>query len=195
MFDKKFKDKVEELIKTFSENFITYKYDKYDNKEKVVNPMAVKTFFFNTLAEDLSFNPIYDAKDMNMYFLAFQYLIDKINLYICPYPADLKDFCKMANITNEKLIDYRDNGGQEMNIVIEKLYDYCRDSNLLLGQSKLFSASITSLKAKSELEIKENKTPNVNINITEKVPLEVINDRLKAIRNFETKALENNDAK
>ena len=122
------------------------------------------------------------------------YIIDKINLYICPFAPDLKDFCKMANLTNDKLVEYRDGTTPEMKIVIDKLYDYCRDGNLVLGQSKVFSASVTSLKAKSELEIKEKKEPNVNINITtERVPLNVIKDKINAITNYEKKALKEDD--
>lgn len=189
MLDNEFKDKINEMIQTFLKKFVEHRYDKYGNDEKVVNPMAVKAYFFNSIVEDITFNPIYTNEQMNRFVLAFQYMIEQINLYICPFAPDLKDFCKMINITNEKLIEYRDNDTPEMKIVIEKLYDYCRDGNLILGQSKIFSASITQLKAKSELEIKEKVSPKVNINITEKIPLEVMQDRLKAIANFETKTI------
>ena len=80
-----------------------------------------------------------------------------------------------------------------MNIIIEKLYDFCRDGNLSLAQNKIYNASITSLKAKSELEVQEKPKVSVNINASSKLSLEEINDRLKAIRSFETKTIGTKD--
>ena len=72
MLTEEFKKHIEELVTNFAENFIEKRYDKDGMlKEKIVNPMAVKTYFFNTLAEDLSYNPIYSTEEMNKFVLAF----------------------------------------------------------------------------------------------------------------------------
>ncbi len=185
------KNKIDEMVKNFIDHFVEKRYDKFGNEEKIVNPMAIKSFFFSTQEIDKTSQPIYTIEQMNYFFNAFVYTIEQINLYIYPFAADLKDFCKMTNISNEDLINYKNNNTPEMKNLIEKLYDYCRDSNLTLAQNKIYNSNITSLKAKSELEITEKKEPTVKVNVQAKIPLEMINERLAIIRNYEKKAIEN----
>jgi len=187
------KKRIDEMINQFSEHFVDKRYDKYGNEEKVVNPMAIKSYFFSTQENDKISQPIYTIEQMNLLFNAFVYTIEQINLYIYPFAADLKDFCKMANLSNEDLINYKNNNSPEMKNLVEKLYDYCRDSNLTLAQNKIYNSNITVLKAKSELEIVERKEPTVRVNVQAKVPLEMINERLAMIRNYEKKAIDTNE--
>lgn len=187
------KNKIDDLIKKFMENFVEVRYDKYGNDYKSANPMAIKSWFFKIFEESFEENPIYTVEQMNMFFFVFQYIIEQVNLYIVPFAPDIKDFCRMINITNEELIEYKDKRGKEMNIIVEKLYDFCRDGNLSLAQNKIYNSTITSLKAKSELEIQEKPKVNLNINANSKLSLEEINDRLKAIRSFETKTIGTKD--
>lgn len=190
---KELKEKVDELVENFKEHFLEVRYDKYGNDYKSANPMAIKSWFFKIFEENFEENPIYTIEQMNMFFFVFQYIIEQINLYIVPFAPDIKDFCRMINITNEELVDYKENRGQEMKVIVEKLYDFCRDGNLSLAQNKIFNSTITSLKAKSELEIQEKPKVSVNINANSKLSLEEINDRLKAIRSFETKTIGTKD--
>ena len=187
------KEKINDLVKKFLENFVEVRYDKYGNEYRNANPMAIKSWFFKIFEDNFGTNPIYTADQMNMFFFVFQYIIEQVNLYIVPFAPDLKDFCRMINITNEELIEYKENRGQEMNIIIEKLYDFCRDGNLSLAQNKIYNSTITSLKAKSELEVQEKPKVSVNINASSKLSLEEIKDRLKAIRSFETKTIGTKD--
>ena len=187
------KNKIDDLIKKFMENFVEVRCDKYGNDYKSANPMAIKSWFFKIFEESFEENPIYTVEQMNMFFFVFQYIIEQVNLYIVPFAPDIKDFCRMINITNEELIEYKENRGQEMNVIVEKLYDFCRDGNLSLAQNKIYNSTITSLKAKSELEIQEKPKVSVNINANSKLSLEEINDRLKAIRSFETKTIGTKD--
>ena len=190
---KELKEKVDELIESFKEHFLEVRYDKYGNDYKSANPMAIKSWFFKIFEENFEENPIYTIEQMNMFFFVFQYIIEQVNLYIVPFAPDIKDFCRMINITNEELVDYKENRGQEMNVIVEKLYDFCRDGNLSLAQNKIYNSTITSLKAKSELEIQEKPKVSVNINANSKLSLEEINERLKAIRSFETKTIGTKD--
>lgn len=187
------KTRIDDLIRKFMENFVEVRYDKYGNDYKSANPMAIKSWFFKIFEDKFESNPIYTVEQMNMFFFVFQYIIEQVNLYIVPFAPDIKDFCRMINITNEELVEYREARGQEMNIIVEKLYDFCRDGNLSLAQNKIFNPTITSLKAKSELEIQEKPKVSVNINASSKLSLEEINDRLKAIRSFETKTIGTKD--
>lgn len=187
------KKQIDEMILNFKEHFVETRYDKYGNEEKVVNPMAIKSYFFSYQQSDKTSQPIYTLEQMDFFFNVFVYAIEQINLYIYPFAADIKDFCKMTNLSNEELLKYKNDNTSEMKVLIEKLYDYCRDSNLTLAQNKIYNSTITNLKAKSELEIVEKKAPNVNVNVQAKVPLEMINERLAIIRNYEKKAIENKD--
>ena len=187
------KNKVDDMILKFMENFVEVKCDKYGNESKSANPMAIKTWFFKFFEDKFQDNPIYTVEQMNMFFFTFQYIIEQVNLYIIPFAPDIKDFCRMINVTNEELVDYKENKGLEMKTIIEKLYDFCRDGNLSLAQNKIYNASITSLKAKSELEVQEKPKVSLNINASTKLSLDEINDRLKAIRSFETKTIGTKD--
>lgn len=187
------KARVDDMTLKFMENFVEVRCDKYGNEYKNANPMAIKTWFFKFFDDKFEENPNYTTEQMNMFFFTFQYIIEQVNLYIVPFAPDIKDFCRMINVTNEELVDYKENRGQEMKTIIEKLYDFCRDGNLSLAQNKIYNASITSLKAKSELEVQEKPKVSVNINASAKLSLDEINDRLKAIRSFETKTLGTKD--
>ena len=184
------KKQIDEKIISFLEHFVTVKFDKVGNQEKTANPMAIKAYFFEVLDNDFSFNPVYTVEQINEFYLIFVYIIEQINLHIMPFAADIKDFCKMTNLSNEELSKYKNENSAEMKTIIEKLYDFCRDSNLTLAQNKIFNANITAFKAKSELDVVEKKTPNINVQVQTKVPLEMINERLAIIRNFEKKAIE-----
>ena len=187
------KTRVDDMTLKFMENFVEVRCDKYGNEYKNANPMAIKTWFFKFFDDKFEDNPNYTTEQMGMFFFTFQYIIEQVNLYIVPFAPDIKDFCRMINVTNEELVDYKENRGQEMKTIIEKLYDFCRDGNLSLAQNKIYNASITSLKAKSELEVQEKPKVNVNINASAKLSLDEINDRLKAIRSFETKTIGTKD--
>lgn len=187
------KTRIDDLVKKFMENFVEVRYDKYGNDYKNANPMAIKSWFFKIFEEKFEANPIYTVEQMNMFFFIFQYIIEQVNLYIVPFAPDIKDFCRMINITNEELVEYKEARGPEMNVIVEKLYDFCRDGNLSLAQNKIYNSTITSLKAKSELEIQEKPRVSVNINTSSKLSLDEINDRLKAIRSFETKTIGTKD--
>lgn len=190
---KKVKKEIDEKIKEFNDKFVTIRYDKFGNEFKDVNPLALKSYFFQNIENDYSNNPIYDIQQLNDFYTLFVYIIEQINLFICPFGADIKDFCKMTNLSNDELSNYKNNGSNEIRNIINKLYDYCRDSNLVLAQNKIYNANVTTFKAKSELEVKEKSEPKVNVNVQAKVPLEFINERLKAIRNFEVKTIEGNN--
>lgn len=187
------KARVDDMTLKFMENFVEVRCDKYGNEYKNANPMAIKTWFFKFFDDKFEDNPNYTTEQMGMFFFTFQYIIEQVNLYIVPFAPDIKDFCRMINVTNEELVDYKENRGQEMKTIIEKLYDFCRDGNLSLAQNKIYNASITSLKAKSELEVQEKPKVSVNINASAKLSLDEINDRLKAIRSFETKTIGTKD--
>ena len=187
------KNQVDDKIIYFLEHFVTVKFDKYGNEEKTANPMAIKSYFFEVQQNDFSKEPIYSVGQMNYFYTMFVYMIEQINLHICPFAADIKDFCKMTSLSNEQLLKYKDQSSPEMKNIVEKLYDFCRDSNLTLAQNKIYNANITTFKAKSELDVIEKKAPNVNVQVQTKVPLDMINERLAIIRNYEKKAIETNE--
>lgn len=187
------KTRIDDMVLKFMENFVEVRCDKYGNEYKSANPMAIKTWFFKFFDDKFEDNPNYTTEQMGLFFFTFQYIIEQVNLYIIPFAPDIKDFCRMINVTNEELVDYKENRGQEMKTIIEKLYDFCRDGNLSLAQNKIYNASITSLKAKSELEVQEKPKVSVNINASAKLSLDEINDRLKAIRSFEAKTIGTKD--
>lgn len=183
-------EKIDKKIQEFRENFVETICDKYGNETKTANPMAIKAWFFKIFEDKFNDNPIYTVEQLNLFFYTFQYIIEQINLYIVPFAPDIKDFCRLINVTNEQLLEYKNGSDKDIKVIIEKLYDFCRDGNLSLAQNKIFNSSITTLKAKTELEVQEKPQAKIIVNASTKLSLDEINDRLKAIRSFETKTLE-----
>lgn len=180
---------VDKLIE-FKENHIQYKYDKYGNEEKIVNPYLVSTYFFTSLNSIGNISPDYSPENMSIVWNVYQYLVEQVNLQICPFAPSLTHFCKFAGISTSTLRSYKNSFDKNMREIVEKIYDACYDGQMSTAQGGAIKERSTIWRMKTENEVVEKKTPNVNVNISENVDIKEVNDRLNNILNFNTKTIE-----
>ena len=71
-----------------------------------------------------------------------------------------------------------------MRNVVEKIYDQIGDDNITMSQMGIVKERSTMFKLKSQNEVTEKPTPNININYTEVVDKSIANERINKYKNF-----------
>lgn len=181
------KKEVVNQLTEFQDKYIQLKYDRYGNEEKIVNPYLISTYFFKSINPLSNTEPIYSSEKLAIVWDIYMYLIEQVNMNIAPFQPTLTHFAKFAGISLTTLKNYRNMGDNQMNILIDKIYDETLDSNLTLAQNKKLVAKSTEFRLKVENEVVEKAQPKVNVNVSAKLDLNKINSRLSEITNFNKK--------
>lgn len=181
------KKEVVNQLTEFQDKYIQLKYDRYGNEEKIVNPYLISTYFFKSINPLSNTEPIYSSEKLAIVWDIYMYLIEQVNMNIAPFQPTLTHFAKFAGISLTTLRNYRNMGDNQMNILIDKIYDETLDSNLTLAQNKKLVAKSTEFRLKVENEVVEKAQPKVNVNVSAKLDLNKINSRLSEITNFNKK--------
>lgn len=172
----------------FQQNHIQRKYDKYGNEEIVVNPYLISTYFFKSINPLSNTEPMYSSEKLAIVWDIYMYLIEQVNMNIAPFQPTLSHFSKFAGISLNTLRNYRNMGDNQMNILIDKIYDETLDSNLTLAQNKKLTAKTTEFRLKVENEVVEKAQPKLNVNVSAKLDLDKINGRLNELISFNKKS-------
>lgn len=180
---------VDKLI-DFKEKHIQHKYDKYGNDKPIVNQYLVSTYFFRSINEFGNISPEYNPENLSVVWDIYQYLIEQINLEICPFTPSLTHFCQFAGISTDILRDYKESKDKQMREITQKIYDACYQGQMMSAQNGITKEASTIWRMKTENEIVEKKTPNINVSIKETVDPKAVNDRLNSILGFSTKTIE-----
>lgn len=181
------KEEIVGKLLEFQDKYIEHKVDKYGNDTKIVNPYLISTYFFKSVNPLSNVEPLYSSEKLAIVWDIYMYLIEQVNLNIAPFQPTLTHFAKFAGISLNTLKTYRNSGDREMQILVDKIYDETMDSNLTLAQNKKLTEKTTALRLKVENEIVEKTTPTVNYNVSAKVDLNKINQRLNEIIDFNQK--------
>jgi len=152
-----------------------------------VKPAVINNYFFKSICPIGSSEPIYNAEKLALVFEYYNYILAEVNDKIGNYPSSLTTFCKLAGITLNTLRQYRSSNDLNMRIIVEKIYDQIGDENITMGQVGAAKERTTLFKLRSQNEMTEAVTPNVNINITEKVDRKSISDKINKYKNFMVK--------
>lgn len=180
-------EKVNEMIE-YADN---HKKDVYNFKTGEVigvridmNPLVVNNMFFKSICPLGSKIPIYNAEKLALVYEYYLYLITEVNDKIGDFPSSLASFCKLAGITTKDLREYRNSVDIDMRNIVEKIYDEIGDNNLSMAQLGKVKGTATQFKLKTQNEMVEKATPNVNITYKEVVNTDKINknlDKYKAL--------------
>lgn len=181
------KNEVVNKLLEFQSKYVRKKVDANGNVEKIVNPYVVSTYFFKSVNPLANVEPLYSSEKLAIVWDIYMYLIEQVNLNITTFQPTLTHFAKFAGISLNTLKSYRNNGDREMQILIDKIYDETMDSNLTLAQNNKLKEKTTQFRLKVENEIVEKTTPTVNYNVSAKVDLNKINQRLNEIIDFNQK--------
>lgn len=181
------KEEVVNKLVEFQNNYIEKKVDNNGNVIKSVNPYLISTYFFKSVNPLANTEPIYSSEKLAIVWDIYMYLIEQVNLNIAPFQPTLTHFAKFAGISLNTLKSYRMQGDREMQILIDKIYDETMDSNLTLAQNHKLTEKTTQFRLKVENEVVEKTAPNINYNVSAKLDLNKINQRLEEITNFNRK--------
>lgn len=149
-----------------------------------LKPIVITNYFFKPVCPITSKIPEYNAEKLGIVFDYYLYIIAEINDKIGNFPSSLTTFCKLAGITMSTLRSYKNSSDIDMRNLVEKIYDQVSDENVTLSQMGMVRERSTIFKMKSQNEVTETVTPNVNLNFTEIVDTTVVNDRINKYKNF-----------
>ena len=181
-------DKLEELKLKKVEEMLEYadnhKKEIFNKQGDVVgmrvvsNPLVVNNLFFKSICPLGSKIPLYNAEKLALVYDYYLYLITEVNDKIGDFPSSLASFCKLAGITTKDLREYRNSVDIDMRNIVEKIYDEIGDNNLSMAQLGKVKGTPTQFKLKTQNEMVEKTTPNVNITYKEVVDTTKINQTL-----------------
>lgn len=180
----------EEIIEYANNNTKPCKWDKdgCPLEYKVsIKPIVINNYFFKSIVPLGNVEPIYNAEKLSMVFDYYCEILAEVNDKIGDFPSSLTSFCKLAGITLSTLRSYKNSQDLSMRVVVEKIYDQIGDVNISMSQLGIVKERTTLFKMKSENELVEKQQPTVNINITEKVDMEQIANRIDKYKVFATK--------
>lgn len=172
----------------FQEKYVQTAYDKQDNPYKIVNPYLISTYFFKSINPLSNTEPKYSSEKLAIVWNLYMYLVEQVNMNITEFQPTLTHFCKFAGISLSTLRNYKNNGDEQMNILINKIYDETYDSNMTLAQYGRVNGRATQFRMKSENEVTEKPQVKVNLNLQDSnVDLDSINKKLKKYGEFSEK--------
>lgn len=181
------KNEIVSKLDEFQKKYVEIKYDKYGNKEKMVNPYLISTYFFKSINPLTSKIPTYSAEKLSIVWNLYMYLIEQVNMNIVPFQPTLTHFAKFSGISLSTLSNYKNNGDEDMMNLCEKIYDECFNGNVSLAQTGNLNEKSTMSRMKIENQVQEKITPQVRFNVETKVDLDEINKRLEEIKKFNKK--------
>ncbi len=180
---------VEKMIEYAKENKTACKWDKdgYPIDYTVeIKPIVINNYFFKSIVPLGSKIPAYSAEQIAMAFDYYMDIITNINVHIGNYPTSLTTFCKFLGISMTTLRNYRNSEDMDMRNIVEKIYDQIGEENLTMSQMGVAKEKSTLFRLKTQNEIVEKATPNVNITYKatiDKDALENKLDKYKALLN------------
>lgn len=176
-------------IENYKERCSKIKYAKDGTPYEVVdtNPMIISNYFFRSLNPISNVEPTYSAEKLGIAWDLYMYLVQEVNIEIGEFSPTPTHFCKFAGITLATLKKYRTSPDASMRYVVEKIYDSCFDNSMSMAQLGKTKERSTIFRAKSELEVVEKVTPNVNVNVDVEADLKDIQHRIAEYISFKNR--------
>lgn len=170
MLKEAFDDKIEELreeIKSYAASHTKIRVFKNGSEEEYVDfsPIAVNEKFFKPIQKPKDGVFIYSAEELETFYEKYREIVAEVNEYIGTFPTSISSFCKFIGITVDTLRGYKSTNDINLKRVIERIYEEIGDDNLFVAQLGKASERSTLFRLKSQNEMEEKKSPNVNVSI------------------------------
>lgn len=170
MLKESFDDKIEELreeIKSYAASHTKIRVFKNGSEEEYVDfsPIAVNEKFFKPIQKPENGVFIYSAEELEIFYEKYREIVAEVNEYIGTFPTSISSFCKFIGITVDTLRGYKSTNDINLKRVIERIYEEIGDDNLFVAQLGKASERSTLFRLKSQNEMEEKKSPNVNVSI------------------------------
>lgn len=167
-----------------------YKANKWTRDGEVIradvefSPLAVDSLFFKSIVPLNCKEPLYNPEQLSLIFDYYSFLIGKVNEEIGSFPPSIKGFCKFAGLTVNSFSRLKLSSDLDMVTVVEKIYDQIEDSNITLSQLGLAKEKTTIFKMKTQNDVVEKQTPNVNVNVSTTITTDEKNSIDEAIKKY-----------
>lgn len=170
MLTEVFDVKMEEIKKDIQKYAISHtKVRVYKNgsEEEYVDfsPIAVNEKFFKPIQKPENGVFVYTAEELELFYEKYREIVAEVNEYIGTFPTSISSFCKFIGITVDTLRGYKSTNDVNLKRVIERIYEEIGDDNLFVAQLGKASERSTLFRLKSQNEMEEKKSPNVNVSI------------------------------
>ena len=178
---------VEKMIEYAKENKVATKWDKEGNvieSKTEIKPIVINHYFFKSIVPLGSKIPMYSAEQISMAFDYYMGIVASINEHIGNYPTSLTTFCKFLGINLNTLRNYRNSEDIDMRNIVEKIYDQIGEENITMSQMGIVKERSTLFKLKTQNELTEKATPNVNITYKATINKNELEDRLDKYKNI-----------
>lgn len=165
-----FEDRMLELkeeIKEYAASHTKIRVFKNGSEEEYVDfsPIAVNEKFFKPIQKPKDGVFIYSAEELETFYEKYREIVAEVNEYIGTFPTSISSFCKFIGITVDTLRGYKSTNDINLKRVIERIYEEIGDDNLFVAQLGKASERSTLFRLKSQNEMEEKKSPNVNVSI------------------------------
>lgn len=156
-----------EEIKSYASSHTKIRVFKNGAEEEYVDfsPIAVNEKFFKAIQKPKDGVFLYTSDDLEEFYEKYREIVAEVNEYIGTFPTSISSFCKFIGITVETLRGYRETRDINLKRVIERIYEEIGDDNIFVAQLGKASERSTLFRLKSQNEMEEKKSPNVNVTI------------------------------
>ena len=156
-----------EEIKEYAKEHTKKKFYKDGSFTEYIeySPIAVNERFLKRLQPPSEGIYMYTSTQLEEFYEAYREIVLGLNEYIGVFPTSLSSYCKLIGITVDTLRGYKDTKDINMKRVIDRIYEEIGDDNLFIAQLGQASEKSTLFKLKSQNEMEEKRSPNVNISV------------------------------
>ena len=157
----------QEDMQKYADEHTNTKLDKYGNEENVVdyNPIVVTEKYFKPIFDDFSFVPEYNYQELSVLYKYYNEMLTKVNDIIGFFPSSLSLFCNFICVPMNTFKELRNSQDTLLANVVNRIFDSIEENNMTLSQLGMAKERTTLFKLKSQNEVVEKTTPNVNISI------------------------------
>lgn len=157
----------QEDMQKYADEHTNTKLDKYGNEENVIdyNPIVVTEKYFKPIFDDFSFVPEYNYQELSVLYKYYNEMLTKVNDIIGFFPSSLSLFCNFICVPMNTFKELRNSQDTLLANVVNRIFDSIEENNMTLSQLGMAKERTTLFKLKSQNEVVEKTTPNVNISI------------------------------
>lgn len=183
--DKTLVDAEADMVK-YANKHTVIKFDKNNNAEASIdyNPIVLTEKYFKPIFDDFSFVPEYNAQELSVLYKYYNEMLTKVNDIIGFFPSSLSLFCNFICVPMNRFKELRNSQDTLLANVVNRIFDSIEENNMTLSQLGMAKEQTTLFKLKSQNEVVEKTSPNVNISIKKTIDTSKIQKNIDEYSDF-----------
>lgn len=173
-------------MQKYANDHSNLKVDRYGNEEIVIdyNPIVITEKYFKPIFDDFSFVPEYNAQELSVLYKYYNEMLTKVNDIIGFFPSSLSLFCNFICVPMNRFKELRNSQDTLLANVVNRIFDSIEENNMTLSQLGMAKEQTTLFKLKSQNEVVEKTSPNVNISIKKTIDTSKIQKNIDEYSDF-----------